>query len=83
MDVSGLQCIELGAGAALPSIITALKNAKLVVATDYPADAMLRNLEYNMNKNLDTCKNWRVMGHLWGDHASIDALIRLSNFDAM
>ncbi|KAK4191405.1 hypothetical protein QBC35DRAFT_520730 [Podospora australis] len=36
-DVSGLSSIELGAGTALPSIMSGLLGARRVVVTDYPA----------------------------------------------
>lgn len=47
-DVSGLRTIELGAGTALPSIMSALLGAKRVVVTDYPSPAVLKTLRENV-----------------------------------
>ncbi|CCG82991.1 Putative nicotinamide N-methyltransferase [Taphrina deformans PYCC 5710] len=65
--IKGKNVLELGAAGALPSLISALNSAKLVVATDYP-DA---DLLYNMQYNLDHCPGIdhdRVFaeGYIWG-----------------
>jgi len=45
--------VELGAGAALPSLVAAMQPAApaLVVVTDYPDDAILGNLRQNVARN--------------------------------
>ena len=45
--------LELGAGAALPSIVSVLSGAERVVVTDYPEDESIRNMEYNLDINLE------------------------------
>lgn len=42
--------VELGAGAGLPSIVAARHGARHVVATDYPDNTLLRNLEDNVRR---------------------------------
>ncbi|KAJ5449475.1 uncharacterized protein N7458_005924 [Penicillium daleae] len=45
--------LELGAGAALPSLIYALANTSLVVATDHPSSpALTSTIEFNLKQNL-------------------------------
>ncbi|KAK6331143.1 hypothetical protein TWF696_003212 [Orbilia brochopaga] len=61
--------IELGAGAALPSLISALAGAETVVITDYPALEILANITANINLNADrlaTSTSPKVYGHTWG-----------------
>lgn len=51
-DITGLSCIEMGAGTALPSILAALLGASRVTITDYPSDAVLDNLRANVARNV-------------------------------
>ncbi|KAJ5875738.1 uncharacterized protein N7473_013085 [Penicillium subrubescens] len=52
-SVDGETVMELGAGAALPSLICALANASLVVATDHPSSPALTGaIEFNVKQNL-------------------------------
>jgi len=46
--VKGKYVLELGAGAALPSIVAAMNGAAKVVATDYPDADLIENIEYNI-----------------------------------
>jgi EEF1A N-terminal glycine/lysine methyltransferase len=43
--------LELGAGAALPSLVAAYNDAALVVATDYPDEDLLENIRFNIAAN--------------------------------
>ena len=61
--------LELGAGAALPSIVCALNCAKSVTSTDYPEKSLLDNIMKNAeqnapNKVLDG--TFKTQGYLWG-----------------
>jgi nicotinamide N-methyltransferase len=44
--------LELGAGAALPSLIAAVNGASKTVVTDYPDRELIENIEYNVKSNL-------------------------------
>ena len=50
--VQGRSVLELGAGAGLPSIISATAGAKKVVVTDYPDQQLVENLSYNVEINI-------------------------------
>ncbi|KAK8214723.1 Protein N-terminal and lysine N-methyltransferase efm7 [Zalaria obscura] len=68
--------LELGAGAGLPSLTSAIKGASHVVVTDYPDADLIENLQYN----IDHCEYLRqaqdqpqqqpcqihAEGYLWG-----------------
>ncbi|EPS35639.1 hypothetical protein H072_10934 [Dactylellina haptotyla CBS 200.50] len=69
LQVEGETVLELGAGAALPSLISALAGAKSVVITDYPAPEILENIKANINLNasqLASSSAPDVYGHTWG-----------------
>ncbi|KAJ5675715.1 hypothetical protein N7462_008612 [Penicillium macrosclerotiorum] len=52
-SVQGETVLELGAGAALPSLICALANASLVVATDHPSSSALSGaIDFNVRQNV-------------------------------
>lgn len=51
-DITNLTTIELGAGTALPSLLSALLGAKRVVMTDYPAPRVIANLRENAARNI-------------------------------
>jgi hypothetical protein len=88
-DVRGLSFVELGAGTALPSILAALVGASRVVATDYPAPAIIDTLRTNVARNTTAkqCPPGRepaaasVEGHAWGDLASPFAVANKHAFD--
>jgi predicted nicotinamide N-methyase len=53
--------LELGAGAALPSIIASANGATKTVVTDYPDQELIDNIEYNIKSNLPTqCENQSI-----------------------
>eukprot|EP00946_MAST-07B_sp_MAST-7B-sp1_P000761 g761.t1 len=76
--------LEVGAGAGLPSIVSAYTGAKLVVATDYPEvtviDALRDNVLGNTAGKVIPCAadssgatklcDMRILGHGWGTDAS-------------
>ncbi|KAL2670804.1 hypothetical protein Neosp_014606 [[Neocosmospora] mangrovei] len=77
-DVKGLDTLELGAGAALPSIMGGLLGAKRVVVTDYPAEPVLKTLGTNVARNIQPSfspspeavtptSSIVVEGHSWGE----------------
>ena len=49
--VNGKQILELGAGAGLPSIVSAILGATNVVVTDYPDEDLIENLKFNIAEN--------------------------------
>ena len=46
--------LEFGAGAGLPSIVSALKGAAQVVVTDYPDAGLVENMRYNCDQSART-----------------------------
>lgn len=68
--------LELGAGAALPSLLSTLNNegdrsfSRLVVVTDYPDPGIMNNVENNVRENaaLFTGTDVRTIGHEWGSN---------------
>lgn len=61
--------LELGAGAGLPSLISAHLSAKRVVVTDYPDADLITNLSYN----IEACAPSLPIvakGYLWGADSS-------------
>ena len=69
--IQNKRCIELGAAAALPSLICGLNNPAKVVSTDYPDPDLLQNIQYN----IDHCEglNPKVVetrGFIWGNEKS-------------
>ncbi|EPE09689.1 nicotinamide n-methyltransferase [Ophiostoma piceae UAMH 11346] len=51
-DIAGQSTIELGAGTALPSIMSAILGAARVTITDYPSDVVMDNLKENIKRNV-------------------------------
>ena len=78
-DIAGQSTMELGAGTALPSIMSALLGAARVTITDYPSDVVMDNLRENIKRNVRTDNNndkkrnpvstslITVDGHAWGE----------------
>ncbi|KAJ9125108.1 hypothetical protein QFC22_000061 [Naganishia vaughanmartiniae] len=74
---------ELGAGAGLPGIVSALNGAKEVVATDYAVplqqgreEGVLDVLRSNFLRTVPRAaeeegNTWAVLGHTWGDGESV------------
>ncbi|CCC69881.1 hypothetical protein NCAS_0D03000 [Naumovozyma castellii] len=66
--VKGKNVLELGAAGALPSLISALIGAKMVVSTDYPDPDLLSNIQYNVDHVVPKdFKNIVVEGYIWGN----------------
>ncbi|EWC43440.1 hypothetical protein DRE_07581 [Drechslerella stenobrocha 248] len=68
--IAGETVLELGAGAALPSLVSALAGAKTVIITDYPAPEILANITANISLNetlLSSSRAPSVHGHTWGN----------------
>ena len=61
--------LELGAGAALPSIIASKCGARQVVVTDYPAPGILEAISKNVEANVveEARANIHVLGLDWTD----------------
>jgi len=76
--VHGKSVVELGAGAGLPSVISALCGARLTVVTDYPDPELVENLQWNLDINVegDAHKRSHSRGFLWG--ASVHELLTLN-----
>ncbi|RKP38602.1 hypothetical protein BJ085DRAFT_22297, partial [Dimargaris cristalligena] len=71
--VQGKNVLELGAGAALPSIVATLNGARRVVITDYPDIDLMNNIRFNVDRTLPGYTTApggsgqaRVEGFLWG-----------------
>jgi EEF1A N-terminal glycine/lysine methyltransferase len=66
--ITGESVLELGAGAGLPGILTALEGAELVVLSDYESPTILDNLRRNVHENIleNMQSKVKVEGHVWG-----------------
>lgn len=89
-DVRGLSTLELGAGTALPSILSALLGAKRTVVTDYPASVVMDTLRVNVKRNTASelsphgCRateDVTVESHAWGELDTPLALENKESFD--
>ncbi|SCU90537.1 LADA_0F04808g1_1 [Lachancea dasiensis] len=73
--VQGKCVLELGAAAALPSVISGLIGARKCVATDYPDADLIYNIQYNVDHQLydgkskadDITRDVVVEGYIWGN----------------
>lgn len=65
--VRGKTVLELGAAAALPSLICGINDAKLVVSTDYPDLNLIQNIQYNVDHCPGLTGNVVVEGYIWGN----------------
>ena len=65
--VGGRAVLEIGAGAALPSVVAGALGASALVVTDYPDDLMLANMRSNLDANLTSAQRsrTRVVGYDW------------------
>mgnify|MGYP006096838615 CR=1 FL=1 len=66
IPVVGRHVLEVGAGAGLPSIVSARCGATHVIATDYPEPSVIEELRKNVVINVEDKKTIQVMGHSWG-----------------
>lgn len=70
--VQGKQVVELGAAAALPSLVALSYGAANVMITDYPNDMILQVIRRNIDENMpflgtDVNNRCKIEGHLWGN----------------
>lgn len=81
----GKVVLEVGAGAALPSIVADHVGACMVIATDYGNRRVLDNIHTNALNN--RCQHLLVTSHVWGDSLKplFDLLVTqsLSLFDVI
>ena len=71
------QILELGAGAGLPSLVSAIMGAKKVVVTDYPELELIENLQFNISScHLLPPSSVVPQGFLWG--SSPDELLAMT-----
>lgn len=68
--VEGKRILELGAAAALPSLVCAINNASLVVCTDYPDPDLISNIEQNFTGIASQSAKYSVQGYIWGNDVS-------------
>ncbi len=89
-NVTGLATVELGAGTALPSLLSALLGARRVLVTDYPAPAVMKTLKHNAALNVQpalspfgriAADGINVEGHSWGELSDPLALENHHVFD--
>lgn len=71
--ITGKTVLELGAGAALPSLVCAL-TAKRTVITDYPDPDLIANIQNNVDRLKRQCKENNlpisdidISGYIWGN----------------
>lgn len=65
----GKNVLELGAGGGLPGLVAALEGALHVVISDFPDIMLIRNIESNIESNLDSIKSEctaTAAGYTWG-----------------
>ncbi|GJQ13713.1 hypothetical protein GpartN1_g5504.t1 [Galdieria partita] len=69
IQVHNNRVLELGAGAAVPSMVAVLRGASQVLITDYPDKELVENMKYNVAENLpwELQKNVQVEPFQWGD----------------
>jgi nicotinamide N-methyltransferase len=65
--ITGRNVLELGAGAGLPSLVSAINGARKVIVTDYPDPDLIENLKHNIRH----CS-------LLPDKGVIEAAVRIS-----
>jgi len=74
ISVANKRVLELGAGAALPSLISLLNGCSPCVVTDYPDTELIENIKYNVQRLLEKQPELQsraiVEGHLWGKEIS-------------
>ena len=66
--------LELGAGAALPSLVAARVGAKSIVITDYPASSVLQAIRENVAANLSSpqsADSLRTVGLDWANPGTV------------
>ena len=76
--VKGKTVLELGAGAALPSLVAAALQALRVVITDYPATRVIENIRELISDN-GFEDNVCAIGHIWGETSNIKDLLHVNS----
>lgn len=73
--VANKTVLEVGAGAGLPSLVSAHLGAKRVVVTDYPDADLIDNLRHNVAllSSADVRSRLAADGYLWG--SNVDKLV--------
>jgi len=71
--------IELGAGAALPSVVASLMGARYVCVCDFPAEGLVENIAAVLSHNNVSVAHAEAVGHAWGDDSA--ALVRGGLYD--
>ena len=61
--------LEIGAGAALPSLVASALGARSIVITDYPEISVLENISELITRN--KLVNCQVLGYKWGEDVDI------------
>lgn len=66
--VEDKRVLELGAAAALPTLICAVNGAKDVVSTDYPDPELMTHIQYNIDhcEGIPEKTKTKVKGYIWG-----------------
>ncbi len=75
--IRGKRVIELGAGAALPSIVSACIGAQFVCITDYPAAGVIENITNVLEHNSIPTSVACAAGHIWGE--KVNPLLELGS----
>jgi nicotinamide N-methyltransferase len=65
LNLEGTRTLELGAAAALPSLVASWNGAS-AVATDYPEAHIINNILANADSNLSSEHKFTAKGLLWG-----------------
>ncbi|KAL6713298.1 hypothetical protein ACLMJK_008763 [Lecanora helva] len=67
-NVEGEKVLELGSGTGIVGITAALSGAAAVTLSDYPSSPVLRNLQHNVDTNINpsTLPKVTIQGHEWG-----------------
>ncbi len=67
-EFAGRAVVELGAGAALPTVMAHRAGAALALATDYPDEELVANVRRNVDAFRDGAAAGRIAaaGYLWG-----------------
>ena len=74
--------LELGAGCSLPSLVSSIHGASRTVATDYPDDSIIGNIEDVVKTN--GIENVVILPYAWGTNPSflLDAISDISSDDS-
>lgn len=75
--IADCSVLEFGAAAGLPSIVCNLLGAKTVCASDYPSEAVIANLNKNVDRNCKSSSSISVVPHLWGE--DVTELLLINN----